>query len=257
MADSTDAQAQGWRDAHAASQMIGWDFSRLDGRLSADEPVWDFDAECRAALTTASRVADLGTGGGEQLIALLEAVGRGINDGLQVAATEGWAPNVAVARRNLEPNGVRVHAHDIEAREPLPFADDSLDLVIARHEDFDAREVARVLAPGGRLLTQQVDGREAHEFRQWFGGEPLHADVTLANVEGELRAAGLRIETAEEWAGQMEFADALTVVEYLALVPWDVPGFSVDGNIEELKRLDAARPIFVTQRRFRLIAVRD
>lgn len=237
--------------------MIGWDFSRLDGRLTADEPDWDFDEECRSALTTASRVADLGTGGGEQLIALLEAVGRGVDDGLQVAATEGWEPNVAVARRNLAPHGVSVHGHDVEAGEPLPFPDDSLDLVIARHEEFNAHEIARVLAPGGRFLTQQVDGREAHEFREWFGGEALHADVTLANSESELRAAGLRIEVAEEWAGRMEFADALTVVEYLALVPWDVPGFSVEDNLEQLRRLDAVRPISVTQRRFRLIAVRD
>ncbi|PPF46160.1 SAM-dependent methyltransferase [Pseudoclavibacter sp. AY1F1] len=237
--------------------MIGWDFSHLDGRLTADEPAWDFNAECRAALTTASRVADLGTGGGEQLIALLEAVGRGPDEGLEVAATEGWEPNVVVARRNLTPFGIRVYAHDVEEGEPLPFADGSLDLVIARHEAFDAHEVARVLAPGGRFLTQQVDGREAHEFREWFGGEPLHADVTLANSESELRAAGLRIEVAEEWAGQMVFADALTVVEYLALVPWDVPGFRVEDNVAQLRRLDSARPISVTQRRFRLIAVRD
>ena len=235
--------------------MIGWDFSRLAGRFEADEPYWDFDEECRAALMVAVRVADLGTGGGERLIALLETAGRAPER--EVVATEGWEPNLAVARRNLEPYGVPVRRHDVDAGEPLPFADDSLDLVIARHENVNTHEVARVLAPGGRFLTQQVDGREAHEFREWFGGEPLHTDVTLANVEGELCAAGLRIEAAEEWAGQMTFADALTVVEYLALVPWDVPGFSVDGNIDELKRLDAARPIVVTQRRFRLVAVRD
>ncbi len=237
--------------------MIGWDFSRLDGRLAAAEPDWDFDAECRAALATASRVADLGTGGGERLVSLLEALGRSVNEGLEVDATEGWAPNVAVARRNLEPHGVGVHGHDVEAGEPLPFAEGSLDLVIARHEEFDAREVARVLAPGGRFLTQQVDGREAHEFRQWFGGEPPHADVTLANTQIALQSAGLRVEAADDWTGRMEFADALAVVEYLALVPWDVPGFSVDDNIEQLQRLDGDRPIVVTQRRFRLMAVRD
>lgn len=255
MGESTDAQVLAWREASAASQMIGWDFSRLAGRLEADEPPWDFDEECGAALAVAGRVADLGTGGGERLVALLETIGH--DPHREVSATEGWEPNVAVARRNLAPSGVRVHAHDVEAGEPLPFSDESLDLVIARHEGFNAHEVARALAPGGRFLTQQVDGREAHEFREWFGGEPLYADVTLAHVKAEVLAAGLRIETAEEWAGQMRFADALAVVEYLALVPWDVPGFSVDANVEALKRLDVARPIVVTQRRFRLIAVRD
>ncbi|MGF0121436.1 MULTISPECIES: class I SAM-dependent methyltransferase [unclassified Pseudoclavibacter] len=150
-----------------------------------------------------------------------------------------------------------MHAHDIESGEPLPFADASLDLIVARHEEFDASEVARVLVPGGRFLTQQVDGRDAHELRAWFGGEPQYEHVTLANAVSALRAEGFRIGVAEEWAGQMTFADALSLVEYLALVPWDVPGFSVDSNVEQLRRLDAAQPITVTQRRFRLTAVRD
>ncbi|WP_371029356.1 class I SAM-dependent methyltransferase [Pseudoclavibacter sp. JSM 162008] len=256
MNGSTDAQVQAWRDAHANAQMVGWDFAALDGRLTADDPPWDFDAECRAAMTTATSMADLGTGGGERLIELIRSMPIHASP-LQIAATEGWEPNVAVARENLAPFGVDVYAHDIESGEPLPFADSSLDLIVARHEEFDASEVARVLVSGGRFLTQQVDGRDAHELRAWFGGEPQYEHVTLANAVSALRAEGFRIGVAEEWAGQMTFADALSLVEYLALVPWDVPGFSVDSNVEQLRRLDAARPITVTQRRFRLTAVRD
>ncbi|WP_271985311.1 class I SAM-dependent methyltransferase [Pseudoclavibacter terrae] len=256
MNGSPDAQVRAWRGAHANAQMTGWNFSSLDGRLTTDDPPWDFDAECRAATTTAKSVADLGTGGGERLIELIRSMPSNASP-LQIAATEGWEPNVAVARENLAPFGVGVHAHDIESGEPLPFADSSLDLIVARHEEFDASEVARVLVSGGRFLTQQVDGRDAHELRDWFGGEPLYEHVTLANAVSALRAEGLRVEVAEEWAGRMTFADSLTLVEYLALVPWDVPGFSVDSNVEQLRQLDAARPITVTQRRFRLTAVRD
>ncbi|WP_258063795.1 MULTISPECIES: class I SAM-dependent methyltransferase [unclassified Pseudoclavibacter] len=255
MSDDECSRPQEWRAAHAAA-MVGWDFSALDGRMTADEPHWDFTAECRAAMATATRIADLGTGGGERLIELIGDLGAAA-ESLAIAATEGWEPNVEIARRNLAPFGVDVHRYDSEAGDSLPFEDASLDLVVCRHESFDAGEVARVLAPGGRFLTQQVDGREAHELREWFGGDPLHDDVTLANASSEVAAAGLRIELADEWTGRMTFADARALVEYMALVPWDVPGFEVDANISTLRRLDAARPIVVTQRRFRLAAVRD
>ncbi|MGF0121437.1 MULTISPECIES: hypothetical protein [unclassified Pseudoclavibacter] len=96
MNGSPDAQVKAWRDAHASAQMVGWDFAALDGRLTADDPPWDFDAECRAAMTTATSMADLGTGGGERLIELIRSMPIHASP-LQVAATEGWEPNVAVA----------------------------------------------------------------------------------------------------------------------------------------------------------------
>lgn len=62
--DSTadDALAR-WHRAHAAASMVGWDFSRLDGRMTADEPWWDLEGDCREALATATSALDLGTGG--------------------------------------------------------------------------------------------------------------------------------------------------------------------------------------------------
>ena len=57
-----DALAR-WHRAHAAASMVGWDFSRLDGRMNADEPWWDLEGDCREALATATSALDLGTGG--------------------------------------------------------------------------------------------------------------------------------------------------------------------------------------------------
>lgn len=253
MDSSTDDDAVGrLRAAHARTSMIGWDFSVLEGRMRSDDPWWDFEADCLAALRRARRAIDLGTGGGERLLRLLDGA-----PGASVVATEGWPPNVEVARAALGPRGVEVLAYDAETREPMPFDDASIDLVMSRHEAIDPREIARVLAPGGRLLTQQVDGADAEEIHEWFGTDPQYPEVSSERMVRDLEAAGLRIDAADDWAGTMEFEDAEALVIYLALVPWDSPGFSVDDHAERLLALDADRPIRVTQRRFRILASRD
>ena len=62
--DAVNAALDRLRAAHAESRMVGWDFARLEGRMSADEPWWDFERDCLRALR-ASRIGalDLGTGG--------------------------------------------------------------------------------------------------------------------------------------------------------------------------------------------------
>lgn len=236
--------------------MVGWDFSRLEGRLTADDPWWDFEADCAAALATSTVGAlDLGTGGGERLTALV----KGLNPHQQptnLIATEGWEPNVPVAREQLAPLGIDVLAHDSERGDRLPLRDDSVDLVMCRHESFDADDLARVLCPGGRFLTQQVDGFDAPEIHDWFGDEFLHPEVTAEVDVARLEAAGLRIDQVDEWEGSMRFSDVEALVIYLGFVPWDAPGFAVEDHADRLLELDAAGPIVVTQRRYRVYASR-
>lgn len=196
----------------------------------------------------------MGTGGGERLIALCAQLERDGDVRPAITATEVWDPNVGVAMAALEPYGIEVARYDRETMVRMPFADASFDLVMNRHESYDAAEVQRVLAPGGLFLTQQVDGRDAQELRDWFGGQMSYPDVIMTRHRIDATAAGLVIETADEWAGRMRFNDAETLVEYLGMVPWEVPDFRVEKHVEMLKRLDARRPIVVTQRRFLMAA---
>lgn len=244
---ASDALLADLIDIHDRTAMVGWDFSVLDGQMSADEPPWDFEAECRARCADSSAVVDLGTGGGERLISLLKEM-----DGRSSAltATEAWAPNIPIARQALAPWGVEVIDYDADRGDRLPFDDGSVDLVMCRHESFDLAEVSRVLAPGGSFLTQQVDGTEAHELRNWFGGEPEAPDNRLDVTLACAGAAGLEVLLADEWAGTMEFRDVRALVTYMALVPWDVPGFRVADHTDALVRLAEQGTLSVTQRRY-------
>lgn len=261
--------------------MRGWSFAQLGGALVADEPCWDFEADCLRLLRE-SRIGalDLGTGGGERLSALLEALPdpgalpdpealpnpgappdpatmpHMAGGAAPVFATEGWAPNLPVARARLAAHSVDVLRYDAEAGHALALPDRSLDLVMSRHESYEPAEVARVLAPGGRFLTQQVDGGDAPEIHAWFGGEALYAHVTAGASVDALEAAGMRVDQVDTWEGTMTFGDVAALVAYVGLVPWDSPDFTVASNAERLIELSAAGPLTVTQRRFRVYATR-
>jgi SAM-dependent methyltransferase len=135
-----------------------------------------------------------------------------------------------------------VVGYDADADGSLPFDDDSLDLVMSRHERVDAGEVARVLAPGGILLSQQVDGRDAEELRDWFGDKQQYPKARLDVEREAAERAGLVVDVAEEWAGRMEFADVEALVTYMALVPWNVPQLPHRRPPQETPGTEAGRP---------------
>jgi len=82
----------------------------VSGQVSG-QPSWSYDELARAALADATRVLDLDTGGGEHLASLTPLPKATI-------ATEGYQPNLPVARERLAPLGVDVRQH--VGKEPLP-----------------------------------------------------------------------------------------------------------------------------------------
>ena len=116
----------------------------------------------------------------------------------------------------------------------LPFADCQFDVVINRHEEFCPSEVARILNPGGRFITQQVGERNNHELTDWLGGEAEEFDFTLKQSSAELLSVGLEIVDRRENFSRTEFYDVGAVVYYLRAVSWQVLGFTVDGYRERI-----------------------
>ena len=237
-----------WRERYA-EPTSGWDFSAIDAVVDG-EPPWSYDALAREALTGAASALDLGTGGGELLLTLVDALPA------DTVATEGWPPNLPVATAALSPHGIEVVAYDSETDARMPFVDERFDLVLDRHESYVAAEVFRVLRPGGVFLTQQVDGRDFEESHRLFGGSTAYPHITLYHLRAEAEAAGFVVERAEEWVGAMRFPDVGAFVSYVRIVPWQVPeDFSVDRYADVLLRLTPDDLVF-TQRRFVLVCRR-
>lgn len=244
-----------WRQEEQADHQ-GWDFSHLVGRLSEEEPPWDFKGACRAVLTDATHVLDMGTGGGEYLLSLADFLPA------DTVATEGWEPNLPLARANLEAASVPVVRYDAGADTAMPFGDRRFDLILNRHEAFEASELFRVLEPGGVFLTQQVTGDDFAEAHEIFGAEVRYPEHTLDRVIRRLLAVGFRLDEREEWQGTSRFGDVGALVYYFKLVPWDVPDdFCVDNYADTLLRLHAqgperCAPVTFTFRRFWLLATK-
>ncbi|MEU4324075.1 class I SAM-dependent methyltransferase [Nonomuraea dietziae] len=134
--------------------MRGWDLSWLRDRTSGGSPSWRYTERASALLSAAPRLLDLDTGGGE-VLASLAPLPR------HTVAMEAWQPNIPIAAERLRPLNATVLGGTADA---IPVSEATFDLVLNRHGALNAAEVARVLTPGGRLLTQQVGTRNDVEL---------------------------------------------------------------------------------------------
>ena len=235
--------------AEEARRLTGWTWAHLPRPLS-DGPPWDYEARARTLATGARTVLDMGTGGGEVFSRVLEGFsGRAV-------ATEAWPPNAPVALRRLQPMGVGVvQSRDFE----MPFRAAAFDLVLNRHEALLPAEVARVLAPGGRVLTQQVHPHWHAELRHAFPRmtvfEQHHETYPLG-----FRNAGLSIVDFQEHVRPVAYQHLGEIVYMLVAAPWTVPDFDVEADLDALLEVEHTlrRPegIVLTDRRYILEAVK-
>lgn len=228
--DKVDELRERWL-AEEQRPFSGWDFSYLDGRMIEETLPWDYLALAATQMAQATAMLDMDTGGGERILSLRP------HWPAKVVVSEGYAPNLLLAQERLSPFGVAVVEMDSSNFAPTPFADDEFDLVLNRHGSFNAKELARILAPGGIFLTQQVHGLFACDLLEHFGASPQWPDATFEDATTRLAAAGLELLQGADWRGTLIFKDVGAVVFYLKAIPWLVPNFSVERDFERLLAL--------------------
>jgi len=214
----------------AAVPAEGWDFSWFDGRASEERPPWGYARMMAERMARAQAALDIQTGGGEVLAKVTQPPPV-------LAATESWPPNVAIARRNLAPLGAAVA--EVADDADLPFPADSFDLVVSRHPvEVDWPEIARVLRPGGTYFSQQVGAGSNRELTDFMmGPQPVSQARSSAVAAAAAEDAGLTVTDLREASLRTVFFDVGAVVYFLRKVLWTVPGFTVAGCREPLRRL--------------------
>lgn len=232
-----------------ARAFSGWDTSAARILEHGPPEPWSYEDEVRRCAVDARTALDLGTGGGERLADLRPALPS------RVIATEEWHINAPVARARLAPLGVDVVRCDSLR---LPFADGCVDLVLSRHEALDPAEVVRVLAPGGVVVTQQIEADAWPELRRFFPRMTTFGDHFTAYRDG-FRAGGLEITTAQRHARRQTFATLGDLVFMLLIAPWTIPEFDPLGqDLDALLALEAelgtAGGITLSEGRYLLVA---
>ena len=164
-----------WAQEEQSAEMHGWDFSHIRGRVVEAPLPWDYKKKVLDFLKPQSVILDMGTGGGEFLLSLRHPFS-------QTSVTESWQPNFELCEKKLAPLGITVRK--TEEDKPLPFADNSFDLVLNRHDFYDVNEVRRVLKPGGYFITQQVGGSNNLRLRALLGNNKTA--MPSFNLENEL-----------------------------------------------------------------------
>ena len=206
----------------------GWDFSYISDRVVDAPLTWSYTSMLLPFIRKAGSLLDMGTGGGEFLSSFVPLPNH-------TCATENYEPNVSIAKKQLEPLGVKVFY--CKDDEHLPFKDEEFDFIINRHEFYSKSEVYRILKPNGIFITQQVGDKNNSKLRLLLTGREESKNETEWNLDyatNKLETTGFEILERQENITSTRIFDVGAIVYYLKAIPWELPGFSVEKFYNKL-----------------------
>lgn len=241
-----------WENEEKIAHIQGWDFSHINGRYKEETDLpWDYEQIIRQYLNDDMNILDYDTGGGEFLLALKHPFQK-------TAATEGYPPNVELCKEKLLPLGINFRACDNPAN--IPFEDESFDMIINRHGDFDAKELHRLLKKDGIFITQQVGGDNDRDLVEMVlpNTEKPFPHLNLKEQKKLFEDAGFDIVEQAEAFRPIKFYDVGAFVWFARIIEWEFPEFSVDKCFEHLlemqKKIDEKGCVEGTIHRYLIVA---
>ncbi len=239
-----------------------------EGAVSTEDVDRDFETECWGALDA---LAEAGGGtvlamgmGGERLALLLEHLLPKYRAGLDVVAVEERGPAATSAHERLGPLGARVEER-ADAGSRLPLADGSARLVMNRLKALSVPDVVRVLAPGGLLITQQVDDAGAPGTpdipvaseapgtpgtRGRLDARASRPSVRLRAMTAALSEAGLIVESTSQWSRAVDVDSADELAADWGAVHPGAPGPDRAAALARIREESGGGPVLLVARRF-------
>ena len=241
-----------WLEEEKAAHIHGWDFSHISGRCDegADLP-WDYKQVIKRYLRDDMNILDYDTGGGEFLLSLHHPYDK-------ISATEGYPPNVELCKETLLPLGIDFKACGDASN--IPFPDESFDLILNRHGDFDAKELYRLLKKGGIFITQQVGEDNDRDLVEMVlpNTEKPFPHMNLKEQKKAFESTGFQIVEEGEAYRPITFYDIGAFVWFARIIEWEFPGFSVDRCFEQLltmqKMIEETGKVEGTTHRYLIVA---
>ena len=130
------------------NELKNWDFSKI--RYNAEYLTnWDMYDILKAHSNQQSRVLDLGTGGGEKVLANFPNVS-------EILATDFSEEMIKTANNNLQKSNKTNITFRTMDNLNMDTPDNYFDIVVARHTCTDAKQIYKTLKPGGMLILRGV-----------------------------------------------------------------------------------------------------
>ena len=220
-----------WLKEESIAHIKGWDFSHINERYEEQECMpWDYEKTIRKYLRDDMKILDYDTGGGEFLLTLNHPYHN-------TCATEGFPPNVKLCMETLAPLGIDIR--ECNDAKNIPFENESFDMIINRHGDFDSKEIKRLLKPGGLFITQQVGSENDRDLVEMVlpDLEKPFPDLNLPIQKQKFIDDGMKIIDSDEYFGPITFYDIGAFVWFAHIIEWEFDGFSVDKCFDKLVKM--------------------
>lgn len=218
-----------WLQEEETAHIYGWDFSHIDGKYEEEHDLpWDYREIVGKYLRPEMKLLDIDTGGGEFLLSL-------DHPNCNTSATEDYPPNVELCKRKLLPLGIDFRKAD--GRDGMPFDDQSFDIVINRHGDYNPAEIWRILKNGGIFITQQVGAENDRELVELLLNDVPDLpfpDQYLKTARTAFEELGFAVTEADEAFRPIRFWDVGALVWFARIIVWEFPGFNVKDCMENL-----------------------
>lgn len=240
-----------WRYEENSAHIQGWNFTHIKNRYRNYELPWNYEHIVRSYLNDKSSLLDIDTGGGEFLLSLH-------HPSYNTSATEGYMPNVELCKKTLLPLGINFKQADDYKN--LPFNNNSFDIIINRHGNYDVNEIYRLLKRDGIFITEQVGEDNERDLIELLvpGTQKKFHGLNLTDQQAKFVSSGFSILYSDEAFPAIEFFDVGALVWFAKIIEWEFCGFSVDEHFKNLLKaqriLESQGSIKGTTHRYIIVA---
>ncbi len=213
----------------SVGKRIGWDFSKLDKRVTVRNQKWDFVAVVKKYINKNCTFLDLGTGSGEKIIPLAKNCKR-------VCGIDNSKYMITKAKQNVKLKNAEFKIGDNNS---IPYQNKTFDLITSRHAPINFKEAHRVLKEGGLLITQQVGERDKQNIKDVFGRGQSYGKTHGKLITDHIKKAqdvGFNVLVKDHYHSTefYKVPDLIFLLEHTPIIP----KFNVKKDISRLRIIE-------------------
>lgn len=171
------------------NEVKNWDFSmfHIDEESLTD---WNLYELLRKNSTKNSKILDLGTGGGENLLAYFP-------EAKEILGTDYSEKMIKTAKQNLKKSGRKNIKFKVMNNLNMTTRDNYYDIVVARNTVSDPNQIYKTLNSNGLLLIHGVDKLDCFDLKILFGKGQGYNDIksmSQVDYENVIKAGFKKVE---------------------------------------------------------------